>query len=368
MASRSGRRSAREYDGLSRQIKDLRQELETANRRGLALLRWCRSSAGAKNPKAVQFLSLTGERKRLLYRMDERFQAVLEILRRTFAHKPDTKAILFHESIDEVMGLFSLLRSAGYAVVAEHSGFPDTMRADSLRLFRKGAARVIVSARSLIEGFNVPSADLGIIVASSSSIRQRVQTLGRLLRRNRDRDGGEKQATLYVLYAADTVDELIYEKADWEHFVGADRNDYYLWHPVGGSDPRCLDGPPRRPPVDEAKVDATVLISGGSYPGDPNQGQVYSVDTQGTVRDEEGNLVRPNDQLRTLLGQHHRAAGRFRVTPINRYVTRPERTQTGWQTVYLGRLDHPLEIAVAPSDPEVPARVHDRATRTRSNG
>jgi superfamily II DNA or RNA helicase len=350
-----GPKERERYDGLSRQIKDLRQELETANRRGLALIRWCRSAAGAKNPKAVQLLSLTSERKRLLYRMGERFRAVLEILRRAFAQKPDTKAILFHESIDEVMGLFFLLRAAGYAVVAEHSGFPDSMRAESLRLFRQGAARVIVSARSLIEGFNVPSADVGIIVAASSSIRQRVQTLGRLLRRNRDRDGGEKQATLSVLYAADTVDELIYEKADWEHFVGADRNDYHLWHPVASSGPRHLDGPPRRPPVDEGKVDATALVPGGLYPGDPNQGQVYSVDTQGTVRDEEGNLVRSNDQLRALLGQHHRAAGRFRVTPINRYVTRPERTQTGWQTVYLGRLDQPLEAAVAPSVPTAPA-------------
>ncbi len=349
-----GPKEREQYDGLSRQIKDLRQELETANRRGLALLRWCRSSAGAKNPKAVQFLSLTSERKRLLYRIDERFRAVQEILRRAFAQKPDTKAILFHESIDEVMGLFSLLRTTGYAVVAEHSGFPDAMRENSLRLFRQGVARVIVSARSLIEGFNVPSADLGIIIASSSSIRQRVQTLGRLLRRNRGGDGAEKQATLYVLYAADTVDELIYEKADWEHFVGADRNDYYLWHPVANSDPRCLDGPPRRPPIDEAKVDSTTLIPGGPYPGDPSQGRVYSVDTQGTVRDEDGNLVWPNDQLSALLGQHHRAAGRFRVTPIKRYVTRLERTQTSWQTVYLGRLDQPLEIAVASSDSEVP--------------
>src|SRR5437588_4209370 len=100
------------------------------------------------------------------------------------------------------MGLFSLLRGAGYAVVAEHSEFPDSMRADSLRLFRQGKARVIVSARSLIEGFNVPSADLGIIVAASASVRQRVQTLGRLLRKNRTPNGSEKQATLYVLYTA----------------------------------------------------------------------------------------------------------------------------------------------------------------------
>jgi superfamily II DNA or RNA helicase len=335
------------YERLSREIKELRDELETGTRRGLALIRWCRSRAGAQNPKAVQFLSLTSERKRLLYRMGERFEAVLAILRRAFDQNADTKAILFHESIDEVMHIFGLLREAGYAVVAEHSEFPDAMRAESLRLFREGKARVIVSARSLIEGFNVPSADLGIIVAASASVRQRVQTLGRLLRRNRSQQGIEKQATLNVLYAAGTVDELIYEKADWEQFVGAERNDYFLWHPVSQSEPKPCPGPPRRPPVDETKIDAATLVPGGPYPGDSDQGSVYSLDTQGTIRDENGNLVEPHEQLRSILANLRRAGGRFRITPRNRFVTSLEKTAEGWQAIYLGRLDKPVEIVQA---------------------
>jgi superfamily II DNA or RNA helicase len=333
------------YDHLSREIKELREELETANRRGLALVRWCRSRAGAQNPRAVQFLGLTSERKRLLYRIGERFQAVEAILSRAFAENPNTRAILFHESIDEVMGLFLRLRRAGYAVVAEHSEFPDSMRAESLRLFREGTARVIVSARSLIEGFNVPSADLGIIVAASSSVRQRVQTLGRLLRRNRTRQGTEKQATLYVLYAAGTVDELIYEKADWEHFVGAERNDYFLWHPVAQSDPKPRPGPPRRPPLDDTAIDGNTLVPGGPYPGDPDQGAMYSLDTQGTVRDENGKLVEPNEQLRAILANYRKTGGRFRVTPRQRFVIKLEKAADGWQRVYLGRLDEPLQVA-----------------------
>ncbi|HEX6510010.1 MAG TPA: DEAD/DEAH box helicase, partial [Chloroflexota bacterium] len=255
------------YERLSQEIKELRDELETGSRRGLALIRWCRSRAGSENPKAVQLLALTSERKRLLYRMGERSAAVLAILRRAFDQNPDTKAILFHESIDEVMALFDLLRRAGYAVVAEHSQFPDSMRTESLRLFRHGTARVIISARSLIEGFNVPSADLGIVVAASASVRQRVQTLGRLLRRNRTTEGSEKQASLYVLYAAGTVDELIYEKADWEHFLGTDRNEYLLWPKVGDSEPVPRSGPPRRPALDETAVDLQALQPGGPYPG-----------------------------------------------------------------------------------------------------
>jgi hypothetical protein len=46
------------------------------------------------------------------------------------------------------------------------------MRAEALQLFREGTAQIIVSARSLIEGFNVPSADLGIVVAASSSVKE----------------------------------------------------------------------------------------------------------------------------------------------------------------------------------------------------
>lgn len=333
------------YDSLSREIKALRDELETGKRRGLALIRWCRSKAGAQNPKATRFLGLTSERKRLLYRMSERSRAVIEILRKAFAQNPETKAILFHESIEEVMALFAMLRKAGYPVVAEHSEFPDAMRAESLRLFRSGTAQVIVSARSLIEGFNVPSADLGIVVAASASVRQRVQTLGRLLRRNRGKDGEEKQATLYVLYAAKTVDELIYEKADWEQFVGADRNEYNLWTQVGRSDPAPMSSPPRRPPLDETAVDPAVLVPGQTYPGDSDQGQLYSLDTQGTVRDENGNLLKPNSQLRTILSSMHRTGGRFRITPTNRYVIKLEKTHEGWRSVYLGRLDQPLARA-----------------------
>jgi superfamily II DNA or RNA helicase len=121
--------------------------------------------------------------------MTERTKATVKILSEAFAANPTTKAILFHESIEQIMALFESLRAEGFPVVAEHSAFPDSMRAESLRLFRHGAARIIVSARSLIEGFNVPSADLGIVVAASSSVRQRVQTLGRLLRKSRTSDG-----------------------------------------------------------------------------------------------------------------------------------------------------------------------------------
>lgn len=333
------------YEQVSREIKDLRSELETSNRRGLALIRWCRSKAASSNPKAARLISATSERKRLVYRMKERSAAVLKILETTFIQKPNTKAILFHESIEEVMNLFGMLRNRGFAVVAEHSEFPDDVRSESLRLFRKGTARVIVSAKSLIEGFNIPSADLGIIVAASSSVRQRVQTLGRLLRRVQHEDGSEKEACLYVLYASQTVDELIYEKADWGEFVGADRNDYFLWSQVDGSEPEPKTGPPRAPTPSETTIDVGVLNAGESYPGNLDEGKSYSLDTQGNISDESGRFLKPSPELRAILKKSRKKGGRFRVTPVNKFVIELNKTKDGWQGIYLGRLLHQLELA-----------------------
>lgn len=338
------------YDKVSREITDLRKELERPGRKGLALIRWCRSKGAAGNGAAAGLIARTAERKRLLFRMAERATAVARILRQAFAENPETKAILFHESIDEVMRIFALLRASGFAVVAEHSEFPDSLRAVSLRLFRSGVAQVIVSARSLIEGFNVPAADLGIIIAATSSVRQRVQTLGRLLRRSTAADGSEKQPVLHVLYASQTVDELIYEKADWEHFVGAERNQYYLWPDVARTAPQPAVKAPRSPAPDESAVDESILRPRATYPGDIEQGLAFTRDSQGTIRTEDGFFIEPNPELVAVLKQSLKTAGRFRVTPLRRFVLELEKIESGWRGVYLGRLTAPLVVVEHPEE------------------
>jgi len=89
--------------------------------------------------------------------------------------------------------------------------------------------------KALIEGVDVPSADVGIIRVSNSSIRQRIQTFGRVLRTG---DDPSKQSQLYVLYARDTVDERLFKEYDWdEQLAGAEINHLY-WDPEDG----VLDG------------------------------------------------------------------------------------------------------------------------------
>ena len=88
---------------------------------------------------------------------------------------------------------------------------------------------MLVSVKSLVEGIDVPEADTGVSVASTSSVRQRVQALGRVLRRVVDEDGTSKRSTMHLLYVDGTVDDLIYAKADWSDLTGEDANHYWKW-------------------------------------------------------------------------------------------------------------------------------------------
>jgi superfamily II DNA or RNA helicase len=70
-----------------------------------------------------------------------------------------------------------------------------------LARFRAGDVSVLVAAQVLDEGFDVPDAEIAIIVGGSASRRRQVQRVGRVLR---PRDG--KQAVIYELVVAETTE------------------------------------------------------------------------------------------------------------------------------------------------------------------
>jgi superfamily II DNA or RNA helicase len=313
------------YDRMSREITDLRRSLQSQVKgRGIdggALVGWARKMAArggsSLSSQAANYVALTGQRKQLVYHARARALAVERLVGQSLGATEDTRILLFHESVAEVMRLFALLRQKGVPVVAEHSQLPDTLRAESLHLFRTGAARVLVSARSLIEGFDVPAADVGIVVASSSSVRQRIQTLGRILRK---KPGEDRAALLHVLYMAETTDEMIYEKQDWATVTGAERNRYFIWDPTQpDSLPREKESPPRRPKPTEDKIDWATLKPGADYPG-AYEGAEFSSDSQGNVKEADGRVASNPQDVPALVQQARGSFGRFRVTPRKRAI------------------------------------------------
>lgn len=352
------------YDSLSRSISETQSELRPlapqGRTSGPGFYQWARGIAGKGDDGselASKLIIHISRRKELLQGMSSRAEAVEALLRDEFSVNPETRAILFHESIAEVMKLFVRMQRAGFRAIAEHSRLPDSVREEGLDLFRSGIAQVIVSARSLIEGFNVPAVDVGIIVASSGSVRQRIQSLGRVLRKHRGRDGEEKTSVVHVLYARDTVDDHIYGKLNWEQTTGVEQNLYYLWDVEGK--PELREGPPRSPLPGETDIDVSELKAGDEYPG-MYEGVEYTCDTRGNIQDPQGTYASNPGELAAEIQRVKGGAGRFRITARRGYVLVRVPRGDEWVTLYVTGLHKPLDFA-SPEPPHEAAKA-DPAT------
>lgn len=112
---------------------------------------------------------------------------------------------LLHHHRDARVLVFTADNESAYAIARRHLVMPITCdigrkeRAIALERFGAGKLRVLVSARVLNEGFDVPSAEVAVIVGGGQSERQHVQRVGRLLR-----PAPNKRALIYELVIAGT--------------------------------------------------------------------------------------------------------------------------------------------------------------------
>lgn len=335
------------YEMISRQVDEAEDELRLlGGEPGRA--RQLSSRSGDLGEAAKRWVSLTANRKDLLYRASERNRVAAALVEQAFADRPASppRVILFHERVREATALRDILAASlpGVRVVLEHSGLRDRERRDALAQFASGAAPVLVSVKSLIEGIDVPAADTGISVASTASVRQRVQSLGRVLRRALDEHGVAKRSTMHLLYVDDSVDELIYGKTDWSDLTGESSNRYWRW-PADADIPEPLSGPPMspRPTEDQSWAELQVRELPDLWPGE-FVGQEYSVDTRGVVRNAYGRLISNPQNVADLVRRvRGRSGGRFRVTPQHRLVLVWGEAATGNQAWLAGQLREPFE-------------------------
>lgn len=76
-----------------------------------------------------------------------------------------------------------------------------------LEAFRAGKVPALATSRVLNEGVDLPTANVGIVLSGSGSIREHVQRLGRILRRQEG-----KEAVLYEIITRGTVEERVSER------------------------------------------------------------------------------------------------------------------------------------------------------------
>ena len=137
------------------------------------------------------------------------------------------KAIVFHEQIFAADAITQFLKEREHRVAAYHSGIGLHLRQDNLRMFRRGEIDVLVTCRALDEGINVPDASVAVVVASTSSTRQRIQRLGRVLRPA----AGKTKAEIYTVYATEPEAERL--RREEEGLEGADSVAWQKFSGVG---------------------------------------------------------------------------------------------------------------------------------------
>lgn len=113
-------------------------------------------------------------------------------------------ALLFNSRTDTCEHLADVLRDEGIKAEAIHSGLGEDERSRLLRALKMEKVKALVAPNILDEGIDVPDVDLGIVTAGSSSRRQMIQRMGRILRLKKDR----RKATFIIIYAKNTTEDL----------------------------------------------------------------------------------------------------------------------------------------------------------------
>jgi superfamily II DNA or RNA helicase len=210
------------------------------------------SHEGIEGETARALSQLLLRRKEVMHRARMRMDCGTEIVRRLM---PDHRTILFTERIETADRLFDLL-CADFPgrIVRYHSHMRAEEKERALNRYRDGESNVIVCCHALDEGLNVPETDAGLILAVGSGLRQRIQRIGRVLRRG-NATRPKKIYYLYIENSAETPELLPSENPD----AGADTGPYRL---AFGENGELLPDPAYRALAE--RVTAHLIRSGAS--------------------------------------------------------------------------------------------------------
>lgn len=109
------------------------------------------------------------------------------------------RSVIFFERISQADKLYEVLIKRNKSVTRYHSKLPPLIRRENLRLFKKRVYDILITCKALDEGLNIPDATIAVIGSSTSSIRQRIQRMGRVLRPY----PGKNNAIIYTLFATE---------------------------------------------------------------------------------------------------------------------------------------------------------------------
>lgn len=159
--------------------------------------------ATCRSPEGRAAFQAYREQKRLAMAAPAKLNVLQQLLAR---HSHDRILIFTYDNAT----VYRIARRFLVPAITHQTKAPE--RRQLLQRFHSGAYPILVTSQVLNEGVDVPAANVGIILSGTGSVREHVQRLGRLLRKQ-----GDKQAHLYEVVARDTAEEFTSDRRRQHH-------------------------------------------------------------------------------------------------------------------------------------------------------
>jgi len=130
--------------------------------------------------------------------------------------------MVFHELIDELEFIADFLRKKNINFRVYHSKMSEKEKNESLNHYRNSKSTVLLACKALDEGLDVPDTHIAILAASTKGTRQRIQRVGRVLRKS----SGKDLAMIFTLYADETTEEGRYNRYEEQKLFGNEGIEY----------------------------------------------------------------------------------------------------------------------------------------------
>ena len=154
------------------------------------------ATIGGNNMNDYPLKMLIFNRARMVKNSKNRIPFGVELLQK---HKRESW-IVFTENKKQAKEFNNIINTKGYKSAIYNTDLDNAEREENLNNFKSGNLNVLVSCTALDEGFDMPEADGAMILSASSSKRQRIQRMGRVLRITANKEN----ALIVTVYSSNT--------------------------------------------------------------------------------------------------------------------------------------------------------------------
>ena len=164
------------------------------------------ATIGGNNMNDYPLKMMIFNRARMVKNSKNRIPFGIELLQK---YKRDSW-IVFTENKKQAKEFNAIINTKGYQSAIYNTDLDASEREENLNNFKSGNLNVLVSCTALDEGFDMPEADGAMILSASSSKRQRIQRMGRVLRIT----ANKQNALIVTVYSSKTEYEKLREESN----------------------------------------------------------------------------------------------------------------------------------------------------------